>query len=109
MLVLFTQIDVQVIEHLRSFKHLAVVDLNFLVSPSYPEKISKANCRRFRTEAEMSLKVWKGSVIEVLKDCPSKDRKFLRWRLYESERCLGTSWATLVQEGELEALPGVSL
>ena len=57
----------------------------------------------------MGLKVWKRDVIKVLKDCPSKDRKFLRWKVYEGERRYGVLRKILVEEGELEVLPEVSL
>lgn len=54
---------------------------------------------RYREETEM--KAWKKHLIEVLEDSPSKERKFLRWRVYETQE--------VVEEGELEVLPGTSL
>ena len=86
------------------------MDLDFLVSPSYQGETSETNSLRLRAETEMDLKVWKRDVIEVLKDSPSKDRKFLRWKVYEGERRYGIlNRSILVEEGELEVLPEVSL
>ena len=62
------------------------MDLDFLVTPSDQDEESETNCRRSSAETETDLKVRKRNVIEVLKGGPSKDRKFLRWKVYESGR-----------------------
>ena len=67
---------------------------------------------RFRAQTETDLKAWKRHVIEVLKDSPSEERKFLRWKVYESRRLpysVSRGTQVVLEQGELEVLPGVSL
>jgi len=55
------------------------------------------------------LEAWKRYLVEVLRDSPSKERKFLRWRVREHWNH-GFIWYTIdVEEGELEVLPETSL
>ena len=53
------------------------------------------------------LVVWKTHLIQVLKDSPSEERKFLRWNL------IGSLWFVaqdvVLEAGELEVLPETSL
>ena len=84
------------------------MDLDFLVSPSSRDETSETKRRRLRAKTKVDLKAWKRDVIEVLKGSPSKDRKFLRWKVYKGERRYRNSTGFLVEEGELEVLPGVS-
>ena len=93
-------------------KRLAIAGLEFTATPFYPDEMDTAECERFRAQAETDLKAWKRHVIEVLNDSPSKERKFLRWKVYENRRLpYSTSRGTqvVVEEGELEVLPGASL
>lgn len=53
-------------------KHLAVVDLDFIL---HPDQIVP-------TERRNELEAWKRRVIDILKDSPIKERKYLRWKLY---------------------------
>lgn len=68
-------------------------------------------CERFRAQAETDLKAWKWHVVEILNDSPSKERKFLRWKVYESRKVphtISRGTQVVLEEGELEVLPGVS-
>jgi len=62
----------------------------------------------FRARTETDLNVWKRHVVEILKDSPSKEHKFLRWEVYETRRSpYGIFGGTkvILEEGELEVLP----
>lgn len=104
---LFAQVDTKPVESLRSLKHLAVVDLDFTTSPFYPDENGTPKNELYRTQAETDLKVWKGYLIEVLKDSPSEERKFLRWKVCKTLRQLYTSGGAhvVLEEGELEVFP----
>lgn len=90
-------------------KHLVVVELDFNISPFYPEEIGTIERESYRAQTETDLTVWKSDMIEILKDSPSQGRKFLRWKVYESQRCNGISRGVIMMEGELEVFPGTSL
>ena len=84
------------------------MDLDFLVTLPHPDESDTRNRGRLGTQTEADLKVWKGGVIEVLKDSRSEGRKFLRWRVYERRRYHAISMNILAEEGELEVLPKTS-
>jgi len=87
------------IKHLRELKHLAVVDVDLAEGSSFPEAI--------RDEARG---IWKRELIRLLKDSPSTDRKFLRWRVVQSRpRIVAVGRAyDIVESEELEVLPETS-
>lgn len=107
----FTQADTKPLEHLRALRHLAVVDLDFITSPFYPDETGTAKSELYRVRAETDLGVWKAYLIEVLKDSPSNERKFLRWKVYKSLRHHGIPRGiqVVVEEGGLEVFPETSL
>ena len=53
----------------------------------------------------MDLETWKRHLIEVLKDSPSKERKFLRWKVTEVPNFTYPHHDVVVEVGELEVLP----
>jgi len=100
--------NVEGAKHLRALKHLAVVELDYdaYLSPSH-RNIMEPAVRR--DEQDTYLKEWTKHVIPVLKDSPSKERKFLRWRFSEinwvdTRRVMGA-----VENGELEVHPETPL
>jgi len=107
----FTQADTKPVERLRALRHLAVVELDFITSPFHPDETGTAKSDLYRTQVEMDLKAWKACVVEILKDSPSKERKFLRWKVYKSQRPHGIPRGihVVVEEGELEVFPETSL
>jgi len=50
-------------------------------------------------------KGWKVSFIDVLKNSPSKNRKFLRWTVIRWQRIDYNYLREVVEAGELEVLP----
>ena len=87
-----------------------MVDLNFTTSPFYGlEEAGTPKGELYRTQAKADLTVWKRHLIEVLKDSPSKERKFLRWKVCGSQRGISRSVQVVIEEGELEVLPETSL
>jgi hypothetical protein len=82
------------------------VDVDFTVFPVYLEGPAEREFYRDHTEAE--LKVWKSRLIEVLKDSPSKERKFLKWKVYgyDKQTCYGMFRyvEVVIWEGELEVI-----
>ena len=64
-----------------------------------------------RDKIMADLKVWKVHLVQVLKESPSKERKFLRWKVSGSRLCrsLPGDAIAAVGNGELEVLPGTSL
>ena len=91
-------------------KYLAVVEFDFLTL-LFPDETGTAKGELRRAQTETSLKLWKAHLIQVLKDSPSKERKFLRWKISESQMPYGVSECTVVvvENGELEVLPETSL
>lgn len=60
---------------------------------------------------EKGREIWKGELIGLLKDSPSTDRKFLRWKVVQSYRNphgVGRGY-DVVETEELEVLPETSL
>jgi len=84
------------------------VDLDF-ITPIRLGEMGTTRGELYGPEAKTDLKAWKRRVIGVLKNSRSKKRKFLRWKVYEGQRRDGICGGVLVEEGELEVLPGTSL
>ena len=62
----------------------------------------------YMAQTARDLKAWKGHLVEILQDSPSKERKFLRWRVRES-RNRGPGYEYIVvEEGRLEVHPKTS-
>jgi hypothetical protein len=63
-----------------------------------------------RAQMETDLEEWKVHLIQVLKDSPSKERKFLRWKVSESQlyRDVSEDIVVVVEDGELEVIPETS-
>jgi len=106
----FLQADTKPAEDLRTLRHLSVVDLDFTTSPFYTDA-GTAQSELYKAQAKTDLITWKAYLIEVLKDSPSKERKFLRWKVYEDQRRRGIPRGghVVVEEGELEVFPETSL
>jgi len=105
-LVAFTQIDATAVENLQSSEHLAVVELDFLVSPALSDRKDAPKRGRLWAQTETGLKVWKRDVVKVLRGSPSKKRKLLRWKVYETQTRQDLHRGILVEEVEVEVLPG---
>ena len=87
-----------IINHLRQARNLSVVEIRLTGHREDP---------RFLEERE----VWKAGLIDVLKNSPSKDRKFLRWNLVQIYRRLADNRLIheVVEAEVLEVLPESSL
>jgi hypothetical protein len=89
------------IQPLRQLKHLAIVDVNLFATKNaeLPEVIR-----------EMVPETWKRELIGLLKDSPSTDHKFLRWKIIRNyvRRHVGRVHE-IVEAGELEVFPETSL
>ena len=102
----FDQVVAKVTERLRLLKHLAIVEINLsglLSSRMASDPTHDPNWVKLKK----GLVVWKIHLIQVLKDSPSDERKFLRWKL------IGSLWfvakGVVLEAGELELLPEKSL
>jgi len=84
----------QAFKHLRRAEHLSVVEFDLVESQ---EKRSDQP----QDVLEEKMNVWKRGFADVLKDSPSKDRKFLRWRIVYTN--------DIMENGELEVFPRTSL
>ena len=106
----FDQTEGEAVGHLRSLKCLAVVEFDF-ITLLFPDEIGTAKGDLRRVQTETYLKLWKAHLVQVLKDSPSKERKFLRWKISERQMPYGVSEYTVivVENGELEVLPETSL
>ena len=104
----FAQADTKAAKYLRSLKRLAVVDLDF-ITLFRSDEMGTTGGGIYRAQTEMDLKAWKSCAIEILKNSRSKKRKLLRWKVYEGQRCGGIPGGILLEEGELEVLPEMSL
>ena len=106
-LIVSAQADPKPVEHLRALNHLAVVGLDFTI---HPDEAGTARSEFYKARAKKDLEVWKTYLVEVLKNSPSKERKFLRWRVYKGHRRRGTPREVqVVVEGELEVFPETSM
>ena len=68
-LILLSQSNGERFQSLRELNHLTVVDMNlehYIQAPA-----------NWATKRE----IWKKELIRILKDCPSTDRKVLRWKV----------------------------
>ena len=104
----FDQPVVEAIEHLRSLEHLAVVEIDLTTYLSPPDEWDMAEHRLRRAQIETDLNMWKEEMIQVLRDSPSKERKFVRWKASVSNS-LDNPFDpnfVVVGSGELEVLPG---
>ena len=92
-------------KYLRSLKSLAVVKLECITNMFSLGGETEAQVRRGMRERYF--KEWKKFLIPVLKDSPSKERKILRWELFELDRYRGYSGigTEVVVSGEQEVLP----
>lgn len=85
-----------VVKYLRQARDLSVVELR--VADPFAQS----------SDSMAKLETWKTRIVDVLKDSPSKDRKFLRWsnsRAYPKSYCASYDDEAVVA-GELEVLPG---
>lgn len=95
---------------LRSLRSLAVVKLEYVTDLFVLGGETEAQARKERRET--FLERWKESLIPVLKDSPSKERKILRWELFELRRHPGyfhNGVVEVVESGEREVHPEVPL
>jgi len=96
-----------VLKHLRQAKHLAVVEVDLI----------EDHCGPFKDPPDVleeKRNAWKRGFIDVLKDSPSKDRKFFRWwiahtRWIPRPNLPPSSSYDVVEKGELEVSPDTSL
>lgn len=103
MLITPLQTDSALIKELRRLKHLAVVDVEL--------EEGKGREPADELEREKRRKVWKGELISLLKDSPSTERKFLRWKITQSYLRTdgrGRAFEVMLNE-ELEVLPETPL
>ena len=73
------------------------MDIEFHVSP-YPLEDMIENSRPHLAGAARDLQAWKKRIIQILKDSPSTERKFLRWKVHK--RVGYDTWED-VEQGEL--------
>jgi len=103
MLITSPQSDSGLVRELRRLKHLAVVDV----------ELEEAKDRESTDESgpEKGRKAWKRELINLLKDSPSTERKFLRWKIVQIFiRADGRSRGQeVVVNEELEVFPGTPL
>jgi len=102
MLIAPSQSDRGLIKDLRRLKHLAVVDV---------ELDERRDCRPAdAADRERERKAWKRELVNLLKDSPSTERKFLKWTVTKSHLRTVFGWAyEVVESEELEVLPETSL
>jgi hypothetical protein len=99
-----SQSDSKPIECLRQLKYLTVVDVDLEEEKDYepPDAAGWENAR----------KIWKRKLIDLLRDSPSTERKFLRWKISQSyPRADGGRGRAydVVESEELEVLLETSL
>lgn len=90
------------IKQLRQLKHLSVVEVDLE---------EERDLKPPRGVWEKAREIWKGELISLLKDSPSTDRKFLRWKVvrsYRNPHGAGRGY-DVVETEELEVLPETSL
>jgi len=102
-LIASSQSDSGLVGELRQLNHLAVVDVE-LEEAKDREPVDGLDLEKGR-------KVWRSQLISILKDSPSTERKFLRWKIVQSfvraDR-RGRAYEVVVKE-ELEVFPDTSL
>lgn len=89
-------------------KRLAVVEVCLFTRWFLREEAGTVEHELRRAQMAADLEVWKIHLIQVLKDSPSKERKFLRWKTYEGLRRGTRNAHVAVENGELEVLPETS-
>jgi len=90
-----SQTNSEAIKELQRLKHLAVVDIELEEAMDHESTSHNAAARE----------VWKRELISLLKDSPSTERKFLRWKIaksYPRTSARGRAYTVVVNE-ELEA------
>ena len=93
-------------ENLRSLKHLAVVELDCNIRISFPWGVKPEEVREKR---KALTEKWTRLLIPILKDSPSKERKFLKWKFYELH-WRRIRWSLVsARKGMLEVLPETPL
>lgn len=97
------QSDSEPVEELRQLKYLAVVDIH-LEEGWHREPSDPA-------DREQARKGWKRKLISLLKDSPSTERKYLRWRVAKCRPHSGGNGRAydIIENEELEVLPETSL
>lgn len=88
-------------------KHLAIVKIDLTTHIYSQDEPWMAEHRRRRIQIKTDLNAWKVHLIQVLKDSPSEERKFVRWRVSEKYTIphRGKRNLAVVEKGELEVLP----
>jgi len=96
------QSTTQPVEHLQQLKYLAVVNVD--LSERKDGELAGAVLREAR-------EIWKKKLVDLLKDSPSVDRKFLRWKVVQTYRRPDSFYQAydVVETEELEVLPETSL
>jgi len=88
----------RVFQHLRRAKHLSVVEIDLVEEqedlPRGPQYLLGD-----------TRKAWMRGLLDVLKDSPSKDRKFLRWKVIGTWSVYDHPRIRVLESGELEVLP----
>ena len=104
--IIFDQVIAKATERLPSLRHLAAVEI-VLRSLYFSRPVDDTTFDAGKEKLKKGLTIWKAHLIQILKDSPSEERKFLRWKLVESLWFLGKD--IVVMAGELEVLPETSL
>ena len=89
----------EVFKSLRQAEHLAAVEIRLYENQDSRTPLCVWEERR---------RVWKRGLIEILKNSPSKERKFLRWTVTSTSGPFGYR-ERISKSGELEVYPGTSL
>ena len=92
--------DDAVFELLRRAEHLAVVEINLIELHGCPPETPPGLLKERR-------RVWKKGLVDVLKSSPSKERKFLRWRV--TRDFPRSNLEKTLEKGEFEVFPETSL
>ena len=92
-------------KQLRQAEHLAIIEVDLIEHKCWPfyDPLDVLEEKR---------NAWKRGFIDILKDSPSKDRKFLRWGVAHTRSYPGPNLPQsydIVEKGELEVSPDTSL
>lgn len=94
--------------HLRSLKRLTIVELEFPIQLIILGLMSTEKREVHKAQIKALLTVWKTHLIPILRDSPSKERKFLRWKVSGNRSCRDypdDDIDVVLENGELEVLP----
>jgi len=83
-------------------EHLSVIEFDLI----------KDRCDPFENPPDVleeKMNAWKRCFTDVLRDSPSKDRKFLRWRIVHTQIFAVPQTYDIVENGELEVFPRIPL